>query len=75
VTRFLNILLALCGAPAIPPAPSSPRGAQPAPNAAMLIQASTKNRLVMGYASLVLYRSIWNYPRGEIALIPLRAQP
>jgi hypothetical protein len=75
VTRFLNILLALCGAPAIPPAPSSPRGGQPAPNAATLIQASTKNRRVMGYASLVLYRSLWNDPRGEITLIPLHARP
>ena len=50
-------------------------GGRPAPNAATLIQASTKNRLVMGYASLVLYRSIWNYPRGEITLIPVGSQP
>lgn len=47
-------------------------GGQPAPNAARIIQEAKKNRLVMGYDSLVLYRSVWNYPRGEITLIPLR---
>jgi hypothetical protein len=47
-------------------------GGVPAPNAVKTIQDAKKNRLVMGYESLVLYRSIWNYSRGEITLVPVR---
>ena len=46
-------------------------GGQPAPNRFPAPTDGPQNRLTMGYASLALYRSIWNYPRGEITLIPL----